>query len=424
MAQRHMDRLTSFDTSFLANEKANGHMAIGALLMCEGSAPDPDDFLAHIRSRVHQLPRLRQRLLYPPLGLGTPFWVDYPDFDIHQHLSRVTLPSPGTEAQFRELVGELLAPPLDRSKPLWELIVVEGFEDDRFAIVYKTHHAMADGISAVDIGMLLFDVEPRPEPSREEAAWDPRRSPSRLGLLGRALSGVWATLGRLGRWLRRAAEDPARARRRASDGLAGLWEVTWNLARPAPRVPGRLLARRLGPRLRGPLPVGIADPVERLGAVSAAMDALKASKQPLGAEAIWGLNDWFRDFAPPVLLAPTAAINFSTRLFNLLVTNFPGPQMAFYVLGRELTGVYPIGFLAHRHALAIAILSYNGKVGFGLLADPDALPDAERLTEHLAASVEELKAAAAQVASPSADGNELAGDDRPRFARARELAGE
>ena len=98
--------------------------------------------------------------------------------------------------------------------------------------------------------------------------------------------------------------------------------------------------------------------------------------------------------------------------------------MAFYVLGRELTGVYPIGFLAHRHALAIAILSYNGKVGFGLLADPDALPDAERLTEHLAASVEELKAAAAQVASPSADGNELAGDDRPGFARARELAGE
>ena len=496
MAQRHMDRLTSFDTSFLANEKANGHMAIGALLVCEGSAPDPDDFLAHIRSRVHQLPRLRQRLLYPPLGLGTPFWVDYPDFDIHQHLSRVTLPSPGSEAQFRELVGELLAPPLDRSKPLWELIVVEGFEDDRFAIVYKTHHAMADGISAVDIGMLLFDVEPRPEPSREEAPWEPRRSPSRLGLLGRALSGVWATLGRLGRWLRRAADDPARARRRAADGLAGLWEVTWNLARPAPRVPlnteigpsrsfcwanfelaefkhvknalggtvndvtlavvagalRRWLLERdvacdglelkalvpvsirtenehgeLGNKLtamRGPLPVGTADPVERLSAVTAAMDALKISKQPLGAEAIWGLNDWFRDFAPPVLLAPTAAINFSTRLFNLLVTNFPGPQMAFYVLGRELTGVYPIGFLAHRHALAIAILSYHGKVGFGLLADPDALPDAERLTEHLAASVEELMAAAAQVASPSADGNELAGDDRPRFARARELAGD
>jgi WS/DGAT/MGAT family acyltransferase len=494
MAQRHMDRLTSFDTSFLANEKANGHMAIGALLMCEGSAPSEDDFLAHIRSRVHHLPRLRQRLLYPPLGLGTPFWVDYPDFDIHRHLSRVTLPAPGTEAQFRDLVGELLAPALDRAKPLWELILVEGFEDERFAIVYKTHHAMADGISAVDIGMLLFDVEPKPEPVRDEEPWTPARTPSRPALVGHAGAGIVATLRRFWRWLRRAADQPARARKRAADGLAGLWEVTWNLARPAPKVPfntaigaGRsfqwssfdlpqfkhvknalggtvndvtlavvagalrrwLLERdvaidgmelkalvpvsirtenehgELGNKLtamRGPLPVGIEDPVARLRAVSVAMDALKVSKQPLGAEAIWGLNDWFRDFAPPVLLAPTAAINFSTRLFNLLVTNFPGPQVPFYVLGRELTSVYPIGFLAKNHGLAIAILSYNGQVGFGLLADPDCVPDAERIVHHLTAAVEELTAAA-QIASPASDGNDLAGDDRPRFARERERLG-
>jgi len=493
MAQRHMDRLTSFDTSFLANEKSNGHMAIGALLMCEGGAPSEDDFLTHIRSRVHHLPRLRQRLLYPPLGLGTPFWVDYPRFDIHQHLRRVTLPAPGTEAQFQQLVGELLAPPLDRAKPLWELILVEGFEEERFGIVYKTHHAMADGISAVDIGMLLFDIEPKREPAREEADWQPLETPSRLALLGRAGSGIAATVARLGRWLRRALREPQRARRRAADGLIGLWEVTWNLARPAPKVPfntaigprrsmcwasfdladfkhvknalggtvndvtlavvagalRRWLLERdvavdglelkalvpvsirtenehgeLGNKLtamRGPLPVGIEDPIERLGAVSVAMDTLKVSKQPLGAEAIWGLNDWFRDFAPPVLLSPTAAINFSTRLFNLLVTNFPGPQMPFYVLGRQLTEVYPIGFLAKNHALAIAILSYNGKVGFGLLADPDSVPDAERIVEHLAAAVAELKEPA-QIASP-ANGNELAGDDRPRFARERERLG-
>jgi diacylglycerol O-acyltransferase / wax synthase len=493
MAQRHMDRLTSFDTSFLANEKSNGHMAIGALLMCAGSAPSEEDFLVHIRSRVHHLPRLRQRLLYPPLGLGTPFWVDYPQFDIHQHLRRVSLPSPGTEAQFQSLVGELLAPPLDRSKPLWELILVEGFEEDRFGIVYKTHHAMADGISAVDIGMLLFDVEAKQEPAREEAAWTPARTPSKAALVGHAGAGIVATVARLARWLRGALWDPAPARRRAADGLTGLWEVTWNLARPAPKVPfntaigtGRSFCwstfdladfkhvknalggtvndvtltvvagalRRwllehevkvdglelkalvpvsirtenehgeLGNKLtamRGPLPVGIEDPAARLRAVSVAMDALKVSKQPLGAEAIWGLNDWFRDFAPPVLLAPTAAINFSTRLFNLLVTNFPGPQVPFYVLGRELTEVYPIGFLAKNHALAIAILSYNGQVGFGLLADPDSVPDPERIVGHLAAAVEELTAAA-QIASP-ADGNELAGDDRPRFARERERLG-
>ena len=153
------------------------------------------------------------------------------------------------------------------------------------------------------------------------------------------------------------------------------------------------------------------------------MEELKASKQPLGAEAIWGLNDWFRDFAPPVLLAPTAAINFSTRLFNLLVTNFPGPQIPFYLLGRELEGVFPIGFLARRHALAIAIISYNGQVGFGLLADRASMPDLERLSGLPAEAVEELRAAARIASRPSSMATELAGDIRPRFARERERLG-
>ncbi|MGV1050455.1 MAG: wax ester/triacylglycerol synthase domain-containing protein, partial [Solirubrobacterales bacterium] len=220
MPQRHMDRLTSFDTSFLANEKANAHMAIGAVLMCEGSPPSEEDFLTHIRARVHQLPRLRQRLHYPPLGLGTPFWVDHAHFDIHRHVRRAQLPAPGTEQQFRDLVGGLLSPALDRGKPLWELILVEGFADERFAIVYKTHHAMADGISAVDIGMLLFDVEPSLEPDRTEEPWRPADTPSRLALARHAGAGIFATLARLGRWLRRALRDPGRARRRAGAGLA------------------------------------------------------------------------------------------------------------------------------------------------------------------------------------------------------------
>src|SRR3954454_24467094 len=94
VAQSHMDRLTSFDTSFLANEKSNGHMAIGAVLVCEGEPPGHEEFLASIRSRLHLLPRLRQRLSYPPLGLGRPFWVDHPDFDVHEHVSRRVLDGP------------------------------------------------------------------------------------------------------------------------------------------------------------------------------------------------------------------------------------------------------------------------------------------------------------------------------------------
>ena len=136
------------------------------------------------------------------------------------------------------------------------------------------------------------------------------------------------------------------------------------------------------------------------------MDALKASKQPLGAEAIWGLNDWFRDFAPPVLLRPTAAINFSTRLFNLLVTNFPGPQVPFYVLGRELTAVYPIGFLARGHALAIAIFSYNGQMSLRPARRPRRR--STRRSRHIASTtlddcaVRGAPASAAQIASAAA----------------------
>jgi diacylglycerol O-acyltransferase / wax synthase len=492
VAQRHMDRLTSFDTSFLINEKSYGHMAIGAVLMCGGEPPSQEDFETHIRSRVHLLPRLRQRLAFPPLRLGTPFWIDDPDFDLANHVRRASLPPPGDDTQFHDLVGEILSPPLDRSRPLWALVLVDGFEDDRFAIVYKTHHAMADGFSAVDIGTLLFDPEPNPEPSREEEPWSPQPSPSPGALLVRAVTGVWETARRMARWLGRAVRRPRRARKRAADGLAGLWEVTWALTKPAPKVPlnveigparsfswaGFTLAdfkliknalavtvndvilaatagalRRwlhdrevptegmelkalvpvsirtvneqgeLGNRLtamRGPLPVGVADPVERLRAIHEGMEGLKDSKQPLGAEAIWGLNDWFRDFAPPLLLGPTAAINFSTRLFNLLVTNFPGPQIPFYLLGREVEGVFPIGFLARRHALAIAIISYNGRVGFGILADRDSMPDLERLSGYLQDAVDELLTAARIASGGKPDGDGVAGDIRPRFARERE----
>jgi diacylglycerol O-acyltransferase / wax synthase len=136
--------------------------------------------------------------------------------------------------------------------------------------------------------------------------------------------------------------------------------------------------------MRGPLPVYIADPVERVRFVSQAMDGLKESKQALGAEVIAGVQN----FAPPTMLAQASRLNFSTRLFNLIVTNVPGPQFPLYVLGREMLEAYPVAFLPESHALAIAIMSYNGQMNFGLLGDFDALPDidsiAERIAEELA----------------------------------------
>jgi WS/DGAT/MGAT family acyltransferase len=221
-----------------------------------------------------------------------------------------------------------------------------------------------------------------------------------------------ATAGALRRWLR-DREVPTEGVE-----LKALVPVSIRTVDEQGELGNRLTA------MRGPLPVGIADPVERLRAVHEGMEALKDSKQPLGAEAIWGLNDWLRDFAPPLLLAPTAAINFSTRLFNLLVTNFPGPQIPFYLLGREVEGVFPIGFLARRHALAIAIVSYNGKVGFGILGDREAMPDLERLGGYLRDDVAELLATARIASGGKPDGDGVAGDIRPRFARERERLGD
>jgi diacylglycerol O-acyltransferase len=142
--------------------------------------------------------------------------------------------------------------------------------------------------------------------------------------------------------------------------------------------------------MRGPLPVYADDPVTRLRIVSEAMKGLKQSKQALGAEVITGIQN----FAPPTLLATASRLNFSTRLFNLIVTNVPGPQIPLYLLGRELEQLIPIAFLPQDHALAVAIMSYNGRVDFGLLADYDAMPDIDAFAGYLRDAVEELKAAA------------------------------
>ncbi len=120
------------------------------------------------------------------------------------------------------------------------------------------------------------------------------------------------------------------------------------------------------------------------------MEGLKESKQALGAEVIAGLQD----FAPPTILAQASRLNFSTRLFNLIVTNVPGPQFPLYLLGREMEEIVPVAFLPEDHALAVAIMSYNGKVDFGLLADYDAMPDVESFARHLEDSLAELLEAA------------------------------
>ncbi len=150
---------------------------------------------------------------------------------------------------------------------------------------------------------------------------------------------------------------------------------------------------QLGNRIaavRGPIPVYVEDPVQRLELCRQGMEGIKQSKQALGAEVI----SRFNDFAPPTLLAQAARVNFSTRLFNLVVTNVPGPQIPLYVLGRELEDIFPVGFLPPEQALFVAIMSYNGGINFGLLADFDAIDDVAVIAEGIEDSIAELVEAA------------------------------
>ncbi|MGZ4170052.1 MAG: WS/DGAT domain-containing protein, partial [Solirubrobacteraceae bacterium] len=142
--------------------------------------------------------------------------------------------------------------------------------------------------------------------------------------------------------------------------------------------------------MRGPLPVYIDDAVSRLRFIRAAMDGLKESKQAVGAATLTAVNN----LAPPTILAQASRLNFSTRLFNLLVTNIPGPQVPLYVLGRRLEDLFPVAFLPEDHALAVAIMSYNGGLDYGLLGDYDAMPDIDVVADGIEASLAELLAAA------------------------------
>ena len=149
MAQKHMDRLSAVDATFLHQESASTHMHIGGLVILAGSAPTYEEFLAHIDSRLHLVPRYRQKLATPPFQTGRPLWVDDPSFSLEYHIRHTALPRPGNEAQLENLTARIFSQQLDRNKPLWEMWLIEGLEGDRFAIISKSHHASVMSVELV-----------------------------------------------------------------------------------------------------------------------------------------------------------------------------------------------------------------------------------------------------------------------------------
>lgn len=489
------DQLTALDATFLELEEADecAHMHIGAVMILEpqpsGGAPPIDRVRVEILTRLASLPRYRQRLSEPRTGgLRWPAWEPDDRFEIDHHVSEAGLPAPGGVEQLRSWAEEYFSVRLDRSRPLWELVVV-ALADGRWALVSKTHHCLVDGVGSVDAAKVLLDSERDPDPAgesipgREEVADGvPDESPEPPvqrdngdGLSPRALAGsvIRAAAGGLGaassivnsaaNVVERVA-DPQRLAETLRQSEAVVEVLIRDEIVPAPSVSinrpigaHRRLAvlavplenlkriraglggtvndavlaaaagglRRLliargeelpagGLRAMVPvnirpaadrlalgnqisslfvhLPVAEADAIERYRSQLEEAEGLKSGSQAIGSR---GLID-LAALAPPALHSFLARSLFASRLFNLTITNVPGPQQPLYAIGSEVTEIWPLVPLAAEHAIGLAVLSYNGTVHFCLNADHDSVPDLDLLRDAIGEEIETLLALAAE----------------------------
>ena len=474
------EQLTALDATFLELEEADqgAHMHIGAVMVFEppprGRAPGLAEVCAHLESRLGELPRFRQRLSEPETGgITWPSWQEVRDFQVSRHVRRASLPAPGGEAELLEWAGEFFSERLDRTRPLWEMVVLEGLAGGRWALATKTHHCMVDGVGSVDVGQLILDATPepptRPETPPREPEPLPGRSPRTTSPLGRAagmgigLAKVPARVVGAGVGLLRGGASVARHPQRASDALqrsramaslivrdelsaaprttlnapigakrrlavacvpldelkaikddlggtvndvvlaitaGGLRQLLLDRDEPLPpqglramvpvniRTAGEQLS--LGNRITSlfvHLPVGEHDPQARYRRQVKEAEDLKSGSQALGSSVLLDLTG----HAPPVIHSFLARSLFATRLFNVTITNVPGPQSALYAFGSRMTDVWPLVPLAADHALALAVFSYDGNVFFAFNADREAVPDLDVLAEGTEEAFRELR---------------------------------
>ena len=468
-------------------------MHVGGVLVLGGRVPEAT-VVRRIEERIHLIPHYRMRLVESaPGGLINPVWDDDPDFDAARHVRTVDWPEPGGDVELCRVAGEAMSERLDRSRPLWEILVVDSPTQGRTALVVKMHHALVDGIAAIGVGTIIFDPTPEPldlppptgDPEQRQRIWvdeltrlmprqlrgerrleliEPlmRRVPPDLVPDRRALQRVaTAQLDVPRRFARSAVErarslDPRQAHRRVGQGV----QLVRDLARVRPAAPETKLNQEIGrnrlfalgratledvKRVRSAtgatvndvlltavalmlsdylgkespertvalVPVSVrtesdtgelgnristvfvdlpmrGEPLDRLAAISEAMRDVKSSAQVRAGMLIVGAAG----LAPPIVSSLAARAMSAPRVFNLVVSNVPGPQQAFYLDGVPLREVYPAVPLNPRNqALSIGILSYDGGVYFGLLADRGALPDVAEAAQGLEVAVAWLVAA-------------------------------
>jgi diacylglycerol O-acyltransferase len=469
-----VDRMSPLDALFLHVEDGVSHMHIASVLMLDGPPPSYDEFVSMLDGRLSRVPRYRQVVQFVPFQLGRPVWVDDPHFNIEYHVRHTALPAPGGEPELRRLVGRVMSQQLDRSKPLWELWMVEGLGDNRWGLLAKTHHSIVDGVSGTELLTVLLDTSPNPSPQVDDP-WKPEPAPSPLTLAADAI----ATMARSPYEQLRALRAASRVPRQAVAQLGEIAKGMAALAGLVPRTPVSSLNGPIGPHRRygwasttvddikrirkelggtfndvvltaitagfrallesrgesvdrvvrtlvpvsvrsrdlsgravgdgtydnkvsamfAELPVGIADPVERLEVVSTQLAGLKESNQAMAGEALTSLSG----FAPPVLLAlgTRIATKAAQRNINTVTTNVPGPQLPLYVLGRRMRTALPYVPLGAQCRTGIAIFSYDGQVNFGVTGDYDTTPDLDALCRGIEDGMAELGVLAGVTSEPA-----------------------
>ncbi|TDB97063.1 wax ester/triacylglycerol synthase family O-acyltransferase [Actinomadura sp. 7K534] len=452
-----MERMNALDAGMFFAENDATPLQIGTVTVFQGPAPEYPELVRHVFARLRRAPRCLQRVRTVPFHLAHPVWVDDQRFAIEDHVLRATAPEPGAPEALRDLAQAVLSRPLDLTRSPWEVWLVEGLADDRWALIAKVHHCMVDGIAGIDLLGALFDIDPDRAPARPHL-WIPEPEPPawavlRGGIADRlkgferqaarlflpALRDSAAVAGAIPGYAARLAgfgasslNGPTGPRRRWSRTHAGLDEVDRirrafggsvndvvlaatargfrdlldargvlgeeSTVRAMVPVSVRSSGERGVPSNRVSavpvdLPCGEPDPLRRLALVRAQMDDLKSRDQAAGPDAFVRLLG-----AAPGLLAAAAQLALRRRqpLIHTIVTNVPGPPIPLYAMGRRMLELDPYIPIAAGVRVSVGIVSYDGGLAFGLTGDHDAVPDLEVLSAGIRDGIDELLKEAAQ----------------------------